>query len=126
MKEGGLCAALGEECCFYVDHSGVVKDTIKKLEERLNQRRRERDAAQGWFKGWYNKSPWLTTLLSTIAGPLIILLIILTFGPCILNRLLQFIRDRLSFTQALILTQQYQSLKTEDSTETGYKTTSVP
>ncbi|CAK7289150.1 Envelope glycoprotein [Vulpes lagopus] len=47
-------------------------------------------------------------------GPLVILLLLLTFGPCILNRLLQFIRDRLSITQALVLTQQYRALQTEE------------
>lgn len=126
MKEGGLCAALGEECCFYVDHSGVVKNTMKKLEQRLNQRKKERDAAQGWFEGWYNKSPWLATLLSTIIGPLVVLLLILTFGPYIFNRLLQFIRDRLSITQALVLTQQYQGLKMRNATEASGGSTSVP
>ncbi|NP_598373.1 envelope protein fragment [Moloney murine sarcoma virus] len=44
-------------------------------------------------------------------GPLIVLLMILLFGPCILNRLVQFVKDRISVVQALALTQQYHQLK---------------
>ncbi|NP_598370.1 env p15E protein fragment [Abelson murine leukemia virus] len=44
-------------------------------------------------------------------GPLIVLLMILLFGPCILNRLVQFVKDRISVVQALVLTQQYHQLK---------------
>ena len=33
LKDGELCTSLKEECCFYIDHSGVMKDSIANLEE---------------------------------------------------------------------------------------------
>ena len=73
---------------------------------RLVKRKREKGQNQGWFESWFSTSPWLTTLISTLLEPLIIILLLLTFGPCILNRLVAFTQDHFSklsyFTMALI------------------------
>nr|KAF6331884.1 hypothetical protein mPipKuh1_008187 [Pipistrellus kuhlii] len=92
MQQGGLCA--GEECCFYVDHLGVVKKSMALIREGLQKRKLEREQSQSWYESLFNWSPWLTTLISTLVRPLAILLMLLTFGPCIINRLVPFVKER--------------------------------
>lgn len=110
LKEGGLCAALKEQCCFYADRTGVVTETLDKLKERLDERQKELVTQQGWFERMFTWSPWLTTLLSALTGPLLILVLLLTFGPGLINRLVQFIRDRLSVILAFVFTSRYKPL----------------
>ena len=91
---------------------------MAKVREGVAQWKREREAQQGWFESWFQQSPWLTTLISTLVGPLMVLLLILIFGPYILNKLVTFVKEYINTIQLLILRQQYQALpqnKEEDS-----------
>lgn len=67
--------------------------------------------SSGWYEDLFNWLPWLTTLLSALAGALIILLLPLTFGPCIINRRTTFVKDRINTAQFMILKTQYQQLR---------------
>jgi hypothetical protein len=52
-----------------------------KVQEGLAKRKREKGQNQGWFELRFSTSPWLTSLISTLLGPLIIILLLLTFAP---------------------------------------------
>lgn len=79
---------------------------MAELRERLAQRKSKREAQQGWFESWFNQFPWLTTLVSTLIGPLTMILLTLIFGPCILNKLVLFVKNRLEKVNILFVDHQ--------------------
>jgi hypothetical protein len=47
LQQEGLCTALDEECCFYVDHSMVVKESIALVERDYKTKEwKERELSQ--------------------------------------------------------------------------------
>lgn len=81
---------------------------MAKVRKGLAKRKCKKKAQENWFKTWFNRSPWFTTLVSTLVGPIILLVLILTFGPCILNKLINFVKDRVNTVQLMVLRQQYE------------------
>ena len=48
LQQGGLCAALKEECCVYVDKTELVKDSIAKVTASLKkEKERENNKSHG-------------------------------------------------------------------------------
>lgn len=119
LQQGELCAALGEECCFYVDHSGVVKVSMTKVREGL-ARCKKKVTLIKTFDFWFNSLSWLTILFSTILGLLLTLLLIRPFGPWVLNKLIKFIKGRLGAIHLLATHLQHQS-----TTQNGYQNQKV-
>ncbi|KAF0886485.1 ENVT1 protein, partial [Crocuta crocuta] len=109
----GLCAALGEQCCYYANKSGIIRDTLATVNQHLLTKYDQREANYGWFQSLFNWSPWLMTLISALINPLIILLA-LAIGPCVINKLMAYTRSRIGSLKLLILRQgTYQSIDTE-------------
>ena len=92
---------------------------MAEVREGLAQRKREREAQQRWFESLFQQSPWLTTLISTLLGPLLILLLMLTFGPCIINRLVAFVKECINTVQLFVLQQQYQTVSQDQEKDSS-------
>jgi hypothetical protein len=92
-EKGGLCLFLQEECCFYVNQSGVVKNKIRQLQERLEKWRRELE--DSWNPLGNSISQWFSWLMP-ILMPVFLALLFLSFLPCIIRTIQGFLLDHMS------------------------------
>jgi hypothetical protein len=101
---------LGEECCFYANQSGIVRENACQLLERIKAREKNKETF--WNTGWKRWAPWVAPLV----GPFTMLLMLLLLGPCVINLLTRFIHNQMN-TIRLQLVRQYQRLPIDDSLE---------
>jgi hypothetical protein len=100
-EKGGTCLFLDEECCFYTNKSGVVRGLTQQLREHITKRRQE--LAKSWSSG-----------TTCGAGPLFMLLLVLLFGPCIINALSKFISRQVKKIKFQLLVKEYSPLLMHD------------
>ncbi|XP_058136869.1 MLV-related proviral Env polyprotein-like [Dasypus novemcinctus] len=114
LKEGGLCASLGEECCIYANSTGLVEDNLKKVEEGLEKRRKERENANYSSNLFHALLPYLLPFL----GPLIVVILILTVGPWGIKRVLSIAKDQAKAVSNAVFSSfvqvHYQHLATDE------------
>ena len=115
-EKGGLCLVLEEVCCFYTNKSGVLEEAARNLTNRASRICQHfSNSWENWLSNWY-WMPWVLAFL----GPLLLFTLILTFGPCILNKLITFVKEQISTVQVMALRQQYQAVSQngeEDSSQ---------
>lgn len=99
--------------CFK-DETGLVRDSIKRVEKSLEERRREIDQSESWYRNWFSTTPWLSTLLPAFLGPFIGFLLLVSFGPWAFRRLTSFVKNQIDDATKKHPTVMYQQLATSE------------
>ena len=89
-EKGGICLFLGEDCCYFVNETGIVQGRVKELRDRIERRRKELQTftPQNLFQ---QALPWLLPFLR----PLVLIILFLLFGPCLFNLFQSFLQERI-------------------------------
>lgn len=76
----------------YQNLKAAINLDIEKIKSKNKQKQKQK--REDWnIKSWFNSSLWMKTLISTLLGTTLILLLMLTFGPCIVNKLIAFVKE---------------------------------
>ena len=95
-----------EQCCFYVNESGVVGENINTLQNLRDKLHGDPDTLEAITPWWCSL---LFTTLAPVLGPFIIICILLMLGPCFLRFLQERIHkaSRVTFNQMLLQARTY-------------------
>ena len=107
---------LQEECCFYANQSGIVRNKIQKLQSDIKNFRDLKTSSYDIFKNpiWKWILPFVT--------PFLVIFLVLLFAPCPINLVSAFLQQQIQKTsnQTIneFLLQNYQPLPREEPLST--------
>ena len=96
-EQRGTWAILNETCCFWVNTSSQVKESLTVLEKNIQILLGLKEQA-GEFSGWlqslfggsFSRQGWIWSWLISLLIPVITILMLLVITPCIINCLTCF------------------------------------
>jgi hypothetical protein len=96
-KQGELCAITSTSCCTYINTSGFVEERAGYILQQAKWLREQSLETQVSTQVWEQIKSWLPsrTWFLPFLGPIVAIILLLVFGPCILNLLVKFISSRL-------------------------------
>uniref|UniRef100_A0A8I3WH41 Uncharacterized protein n=1 Tax=Callithrix jacchus TaxID=9483 RepID=A0A8I3WH41_CALJA len=99
-ERGGTCIFLQEECCYYINESGIVEtriENLQKIKTELQSYQFTTKATAWWSSSMY-------TLLSPLIGPLLIICLFLLVAPCFFQFLQRRFQEltRITINQMLL------------------------
>jgi hypothetical protein len=96
-KQGGVCAIANTFCCTYVNTSGIVEECTEYILQQAKwfqeQSLKTQVSIQVWdhIKSWLPSRTWFLPFL----GPIVAIILLLVFGPWILNLFVKFMSSHL-------------------------------
>jgi hypothetical protein len=96
-KQGGVCAITSTSCGTNINTSGIVEEHADYIFQQAKylweQSLKTQVSTQVWdqIKSWFPSKTWFLPFL----GPIVVIILLLVFGPCILNLLVKFVSSHM-------------------------------
>ncbi|XP_017715313.1 PREDICTED: endogenous retrovirus group FC1 Env polyprotein-like [Rhinopithecus bieti] len=109
--KGGTCMFLNEECCCYINESGLVETNLLTL-EKIRKGLHQRNFGLGPSFGWWQSSiaGWVLPFLS----PLLVIGFLLLIAPCVLHFIQDHIKEVSQVTVSQMLLHPYTRVPTSE------------
>lgn len=85
MEQGGQCAALGKDCCFYANSTMAIIEKLEKLEREAKEWKKLYCDTKGRYEKLLNHNPGLDSIPVEITGPILNIIVVLSFGSSLIK-----------------------------------------